>query len=117
MLEPKIELKVKERLVPIIEGILQDSGYEEAAVNIMNNGLIPSLPQNVTVEVPALVHRKGLEGVAFPDYPRAFAALLRNYTGVYDLTLAEAILHKSKDLVIQALWSIQLYRSANECQS
>ncbi|HRC83920.1 MAG TPA: alpha-glucosidase, partial [Rectinema sp.] len=102
MLEPKIELKVKERLVPIIEGILQDSGYEEAAVNIMNNGLIPSLPQNVTVEVPALVHRKGLEGVAFPDYPRAFAALLRNYTGVYDLT-AEAILHKSKDLVIQAL--------------
>ena len=102
MLEPKIELKVKERLVPIIEGILQDSGYEEAAVNIMNNGLIPSLPQNVTVEVPALVHRKGLDGVAFPDYPRSFAALLRNYTGVYDLT-AEAILHKSKDLVIQAL--------------
>ncbi|MEN6600737.1 MAG: alpha-glucosidase [Rectinema sp.] len=102
MLEPKIELKVKERLVPIIEGILQDSGYEEAAVNIMNNGLIPSLPQNVTVEVPALVHGKGLEGLAFPDYPRAFAALLRNYAGVYDLT-AEAILHKSKDLVIQAL--------------
>jgi len=88
--------------VPIIEGILQDSGYEEAAVNIMNNGLIPSLPGNVTVEVPARVHRKGIEGVAFPDYPRAFAALLRNYTGVYDLT-AEAILQKSKDLVIQAL--------------
>ncbi|NLH90418.1 MAG: alpha-glucosidase [Treponema sp.] len=102
LLQPKIELKVKERLVPIIEGILQDSGYEEAAVNIMNNGLIPSLPGNVTVEVPARVHRKGIEGVAFPDYPRAFAALLRNYTGVYDLT-AEAILQKSKDLVIQAL--------------
>jgi len=71
LLQPKIELKVKERLVPIIEGILQDSGYEEAAVNIMNNGLIPSLPGNVTVEVPARVHRKGIEGVAFPDYPRA----------------------------------------------
>jgi len=56
----------------------------------------------VAVEVPAHVWRKGLEGIAFPDYPKGFAALLRNYTGVYDLT-AEAILQKSKDLAIQAL--------------
>jgi alpha-galactosidase len=102
MLKPTIELKVKERVVPIIEGILGDTGYEEAAVNIMNTGLIPSLPDSVAVEVPAHVWRKGLEGIAFPDYPKGFAALLRNYTGVYDLT-AEAILQKSKDLAIQAL--------------
>jgi len=102
MLKPTIELKVKERVVPIIEGILGDTGYEEAAVNIMNTGLIPSLPDSVAVEVPARVWRKGLEGIAFPDYPKGFAALLRNYTGVYDLT-AEAILQKSKDLAIQAL--------------
>jgi alpha-galactosidase len=48
------------------------------------------------------VSGKGVEGIAFPDYPRGFAALLRNYAGVYDLT-AEAILQKSRDLVIQAL--------------
>jgi alpha-galactosidase len=102
MLEPTIELKVKERVVPIIEGILGDSGYEEAAVNLMNKGLISSLPESVAVEVPARVSAKGVEGIAFPDYPKGFAALLRNYTGVYDLT-AEAILQKSKDLAIQAL--------------
>lgn len=102
MLTPTIELKVKERVVPIIEGILGASGYEEAAVNLMNAGLIPSLPESVAVEVPARVSEKGVEGIAFPDYPRGFAALLRNYTGVYDLT-AEAILRKSKDLAIQAL--------------
>lgn len=102
MLEPTIELKVKERVIPIIEGMLENSGYEEAAVNIMNAGLIPSLSESVAVEVPARVFRRGVEGIAFPDYPKGFAALLRNYAGVYDLT-AEAVLHKSKDLVVQAL--------------
>jgi len=102
MLEPTIELKVKERVIPIIEGMLENSGYEEAAVNIMNAGLIPGLPESVAVEVPARVFRRGVEGIAFPDYPKGFAALLRNYAGVYDLT-AEAVLHKSKDLVVQAL--------------
>lgn len=102
MLKPTIELKVKERVVPIIEGILGDTGYEEAAVNIINTGFIPSLPESIVVEVPARVWRKGFEGIAFPDYPKGFAALLRNYIGVYVLT-AEGILQKSKDLAIQAL--------------
>lgn len=102
MLTPQIELKIKERVVPIIEGIVGDSGYEEAAVNLMNSGLLPSLPDSVAVEVPALVSHRGLEGVTFPDYPKGFAALLRNYTGVYDL-IAEAVLQKSRDLAIQAL--------------
>ncbi len=102
MLKPAIELKVKERVVPIIEGLLSDAGYEEAAVNVMNAGLIPSLPGDVAVEVPATVSARGLEGVAFPEYPKGFAALLRNYTGVYDLT-AEAVLRQSEDLAIQAL--------------
>jgi alpha-galactosidase len=102
MLEPTIELNVKERVVPIIEGIVGNSGYEEAAVNIMNAGFIPSLPEDIAVEVPALVFQRDIEGVAFPDYPKGLAALLRNYVGVYDLT-AEAVLRKSKDLVVQAL--------------
>ncbi|HKM05647.1 MAG TPA: alpha-glucosidase [Sphaerochaeta sp.] len=100
--QPKIELKVSERLVFILEGILDDSGYEEPAVNILNNNLIPSLPSWIAVEVPAKVYKKGLEGVAFPDYPKGFAALLRNYCGVYDL-IAEAALTGKKEYVIQAL--------------
>ncbi len=102
MLTPRIELKIKERVVPIIEGILSDAGYEEAAINLMNDGYLPDLPASVAVEVPAKIRAGGPEGISFPDYPKGFAALLRSYTGVYDLT-AEAILKKSKDLVIQAL--------------
>ncbi|HKM07359.1 MAG TPA: alpha-glucosidase [Sphaerochaeta sp.] len=100
--QPNIELNLSERLVIILEGILDDSGYEEPAVNILNNNLIPSLPEWIAVEVPAKVHTKGLEGIAFPEYPKGFAALLRNYCGVYDL-IAEAVLTGKKEYVIQAL--------------
>lgn len=100
--EAKIDLKLKERVVPIMEGILRDSGYEESAVNLLNAGYIPELPASVAVEVPAKVGRRGLTGIAFPGYPKGFGALLRNYTGVYDLT-AEAILTGRRDYVVQAL--------------
>lgn len=98
----KIDLNLKERVVPIMEGIAADSGYEEAAVNVLNDGLIPDLPASVAVEVPARIGKDGPRGIAFPDYPKGFAALLRNYCGVYDLT-AEAILTGKRDYVIQAL--------------
>jgi alpha-galactosidase len=98
----EIELKLRERVVPIMEGIIADSGYEEGAVNILNSGYIPSLPADIAVEVPARVGAKGLSGLSFPSYPKGFCALLRNYCGVYDMT-AEAILSGRRDYVIQAL--------------
>ena len=99
---PEIELRRDERLVLIIEGILDDSGYEEPAVNLMNRNLIPDLPASIAVEVPAKVRRGGLEPIAFPSYPKGFGALLRTYSGVYDLTV-EAVLSKKKEYVVQAL--------------
>ncbi len=98
----EIELSLRERLVPIMEGILQDSGYEEGAVNILNAGFIPGLPSDIAVEVPASVGVGGLSGLAFPQYPKGFCALLRNYCGVYDMT-AEAVLTGRRDYVVQAL--------------
>jgi alpha-galactosidase len=98
----EIVLKVAERVVPIIEGILGDSGYEEEAVNVPNAGLLPDLPSWIAVEVPALVSKSGLAGIPMPSAPKGYLALLREYCGVYDLS-AEAVIRKSKDLAIQAL--------------
>jgi len=98
----EIDTNLHERIIPIMEGITLDKGHEEAAVNIMNKGFLPDLPDFVAVEVPAVISAKGVEGIIINDYPKGFGALLRNYTGVYDLT-AEAILTGSRDLVIQAL--------------
>jgi alpha-galactosidase len=99
---PKIELKLSERVVSIIEGILTDSGYEEAAVNIPNNGLIKNLPDWIVVEAPATVHKDGLHGVPLGDLPRGFAGLLMNQVAVHDMT-AEAVIHKSRTFALQAL--------------
>ena len=100
--EPKIEQKVKERIVPIVEGILTDSGYEEPAVNIPNKGFIDELPEWLVVEVPAKVDKNGLHGIPMGQLPKGFLGLLRNQVAVHDMT-AEAILHKSRDLALQAL--------------
>jgi alpha-galactosidase len=98
----EIKLKTSERVVPIIEGILGDLNYEESAVNLPNEGLLPDLPPWIAVEVPALVGAAGLRGIPAPDAPKGYLALLRGYCGVYDL-IAEAVIHKKKDLAIQAL--------------
>jgi alpha-galactosidase len=100
--KPEIELKRDERLILIMEGIVTNSGYEEPAVNVMNNNLIPTLPRDIAVEVPAKIFASHLESIAFPHYPKGFASLLTNYYGTYDLTV-QAILEKKKNLVYQAV--------------
>jgi alpha-galactosidase len=99
--QPKIELKLKERVVPIMEGILTDSGYEESAVNIPNLGFIKQLPDFIAVEVPAIIDCKGVHGIKV-DMPAGIGGLLSNQIAIHDLT-ADAVIEGSRDLVIQAL--------------
>jgi alpha-galactosidase len=100
--QPAIKLELSERIVPIIEGILTDSGYEEAAVNIPNEGLLSDLPDWIAVEVPATVDRNGVHGIPMGRLPSGFLGLLMNQVAVHDLT-AEAILTKSRAAALQAL--------------
>ncbi len=100
--QPRIELQLSERVVPIIEGILTDAGYVEEAVNIPNNGLIADLPDWIAVEVPAIVDKNGVHGIPMGKLPHGYAGLLINQVAVHDLT-AEAILQKSKAIALQAL--------------
>jgi alpha-galactosidase len=101
-IQPEIELELGERIIPIIEGILTDSGYEEAAVNIPNKGYIAGLPEWLVVEVPATVGKDGIKGIPLGQLPRGFTGLLANQIGVHDMT-AEAVIHKSKAAALQAL--------------
>ncbi|MDD3671651.1 MAG: alpha-glucosidase [Sphaerochaetaceae bacterium] len=100
--EPRMRTERHERIVTIVEGLFGDRSYEEPAINVLNDGYIPDLPSSVAVEVPAIVENQKLNPIRFEQYPKGFGALLRNYTGVYDL-LAEAVLTKKKEYAIQAL--------------
>ena len=100
--QPRIELRLSERVIPIIEGIVTDAGYVEEAVNIPNKGLIADLPDWIVVEVPATVDRNGVRGIPMGHLPKGFAGLLMNQVAVHDLT-AEAVLQKSRTAALQAL--------------
>ena len=100
--EPHIELKLKERVVPIMEAMVTDSGALEEAVNIPNQGFIADLPEWIAVEVPATVDKTGMHGLSFGHLPKGFAGLLVNQVAVHDLT-AEAVLKKSRSAARQAL--------------
>jgi alpha-galactosidase len=54
------------------------------------------------VECPAKVDKQGVKGIAYGEYPKGVAALLRTQASVQDLVV-EAILQKSKTLALQAL--------------
>ncbi len=98
---PSISHELRERVVPIIEGILTGNSYEEPAVNIPNRGFIRNLPDWLAVEVPAMVGRNGIDGIAV-DIPPGVLGLLCNQIGIHDM-IANAVLEQSRELVVQAL--------------
>ncbi|NVM54394.1 MAG: alpha-glucosidase [Candidatus Helarchaeota archaeon] len=92
-----------ERVIPIIEGILTDSGQYELSVNLPNtDGMIEEIPRDLVVEGPAIVDKNGLHGVKLKNIPKGIAALWRNQASVQDLVV-EAALTKSREIALQAL--------------
>ena len=92
----------KERLVDLMESIVEDRNMEEAAVNIINQDYIKQIPNDIVVEVPAMVNKNGIKGICLENYPDNFASILVNQVGTIRLTTA-AVLEKSKDAAFQAL--------------
>ena len=84
-----------ERVIPIIEAIIQDSNIEEPAVNVPNINFIENIPNGIVVEVPGIVNKNGIKGIKLENYPPSFSMLLNNQAGTIQLT-TEAILKKSK---------------------
>jgi len=94
--------KMNERIVPILEAILNDTDLEESAVNVPNNNFIDSLPKDIVVEVPGILNKSGVTGMRLENYPSDFASLLNNQVGTIQLT-SEAVLKESKHIAYQAL--------------
>ncbi len=61
--------KTSEQHVPIIDGLVNDN-EGQFQVNIPNNGALPGIPDNVAVEVPAIVNRKGIQPIRVESLPR-----------------------------------------------
>ena len=94
--------KYHERIVPIIESIIEDTNFEELAVNVPNNNFISNIPNDIVVEVPGILNKNGVKGIPLDNYPTSFGSLLNNQVGTIRLT-TEAILKKSKQCVYLAM--------------
>ena len=61
--------KTSEQHVPIIDGLVNNN-EGQFQVNIPNNGALPGIPDNVAVEVPAIVNKKGIQPIRVDTLPR-----------------------------------------------
>ncbi|NLD73608.1 MAG: alpha-glucosidase/alpha-galactosidase [Chloroflexi bacterium] len=60
--------KGREQHVPIIDALVNDN-EGQFQVNVRNDGALPGLPDDVAVEVPAVVNIKGIQPLRVPPLP------------------------------------------------
>lgn len=63
------EQPTTEQHVPIIDGLVNDN-EGQFQVNVLNKGALPGVPDDVAVEVPAVVNRKGIQPLRVQSLPR-----------------------------------------------
>jgi alpha-galactosidase len=61
--------KTSEQHVPIIDGLVNDN-EGQFQVNVRNDGALPGIPDNVAVEVPAIVNKNGIQPLRVEPLPR-----------------------------------------------
>ncbi len=105
-----------ERAIPIIEGILTNAEFEEPAVNIPNDDIITNLPRDLVIECPAIINKNGARGLKLGDYPKGLDALLKYQASVQDLVV-DAILKKSREILLQALLADPIVDSTSQAEA
>lgn len=88
--------------VPIIEAIAFNKRLKVGAVNVVNEGYAPGLPEGMVVEVPAIIDGEGIHPVKTQKIPAGIAAMIATQGAVADL-LYEAYNEKSRKKLLQAL--------------
>jgi alpha-galactosidase len=91
-----------ERLIHIIDAIVNDRNMPELAVNVRNDGLIANLPPWAIVEVPGQISGFGVRGIGVGALPEGIASILRQRIYQQELTV-DAALSGDRNLAIQAL--------------
>jgi alpha-galactosidase len=105
-----------EPAIPIIEGIITDSNYVEPSVNIPNDDIITNLPRDLVIECPAIINKKGVNGIPLGDYPLDLLGYIKAQIPVMDLCI-ESILQKSRDLAFKAVLADPLIETYGQAES
>jgi alpha-galactosidase len=85
----------------VMESVLADRA-ERFIVNVPNRGLVPNLPVEAVVEVPAVVNAEGVHPVGIGALPTGLAAVLGRHSLVQRLTV-DAALHGDRRALREAM--------------
>jgi len=105
-----------EIIVPLVESIACDIP-RVLQVNIMNNGdFIPGIPRDFEVEVPALVSKRGIQGIKTDGLPKSLIAyILRDRVAPVEVEL-EAYESGSRELLLQLIMMDPWTRSEEQAK-
>lgn len=87
--------------VSLISAIYNDKN-EIHPVNVLNNGAIKNLPDNMVVEINALVNRRGAQGISLGDMPEHLRGMVCQVKA-YEQLAIEAIVEGNPDKAVLAL--------------
>ncbi|HLV37068.1 MAG TPA: hypothetical protein VKY59_18240 [Spirillospora sp.] len=87
---------------PIINAVHTGTFHRMPAVNMLNNGAIRNLPDDIFVETPAAVDSSGTRLIHIGDLPKPLAAFCRRDIDQMELTV-EAAVTGNRNLVLQAM--------------
>jgi 6-phospho-beta-glucosidase len=100
-----------EAAVGLLASLLSDDGAVHA-VNVRNNGTLPTLPDNAVIEVSCRVGAGGAVPVPTAPLTPDLAGLVGHHSGYEDLAL-QAALHGGRDRVFHALLAHPLVGQAD----
>jgi len=91
----------QEQLIAIIRSITFDS-REMFSCNVINNGLVPGLPNGAAVEIPGVATARGIRPISVPDLGRPLTAILDRRLSSVSIAV-EAALRGDRGLVVEAM--------------
>jgi 6-phospho-beta-glucosidase len=90
-----------EAAINLLGGLFGDSS-DVQVVDVRNNGIIPELPPDTVIEVPARVGSAGAQPLPVPALPPHQAGLIA-HTAAYEALTAEAAVTGDRDMAFRAL--------------
>ncbi|MGW9631665.1 6-phospho-beta-glucosidase [Agromyces sp. NPDC055520] len=90
-----------EAAVDLLASLVGDRG-DAQVVNVRNDGVLPFLPDDHVIEVPASVRRYGLEPLPVEPLPADASALISHVAG-YERLALDAAVHGGRDRVLRAM--------------
>lgn len=88
--------------IPIAEAVFFDIPTDFDALNLLNKGYAPNLPENMAIEIPAMVDGRGIHPKQADPLPTAIASMISTQGAIHQLVI-DAYVEKSRNKLLHAV--------------